>query len=112
MNSAAGNSDNADRIHPWPVPPDPSDRLGPWALGWLAWTLAFAALEGAAIYRDSRSHDRVKRTLSANLRYVFATDSVTGVPLAVPYGRARRFLLGVAIGPPWLPNHLGRKGVV
>lgn len=104
--------DNADRIHPLPVPPDPRDRLGPWAAGWLAWALAFALLEGYAIYRDAQTRDRVKRTLTSNLRYVFATDSVTGVPLAVPLGKTRRFLLGVAIGPGWLPNHLGRRGVV
>ncbi len=92
--------------------PNPADRLGWWAVGWLGFVAYFATLEAYAIYRDSQVDDRTKRTLSANLRYVFATDSVTGVPLDVPLGKTRRFMLGVAIGPPWLSHHLGREGVV
>ena len=92
--------------------PDPRDRLSGWALGWLGFVAYFAILEAAAIHQDAKHHDRVKRTLSANLRYVFATDSVTGVPLNVPLGQLRRFALGIALGPGWLPNHLGREGVV
>ena len=95
-----------------PVAPDPGDRLTGYAIAWGVWVLAFAAIEGYALHQESRHHDRVKRTLSANLRAVFATDSVTGVPLDVPLGRLRRFALGVALGPGWLPQHLGREGVV
>jgi hypothetical protein len=92
--------------------PDPRDRLSGYAIAWGLWVVAFAVIEGVALHQDAEHRDRVKRTLSANLRYVFATDSVTGVPLDVPYGRVRRFALGVALGPGWLPNHLGREGVV
>lgn len=74
--------------------------------------MAFAVIEGVALHQEKEHDDRMKRTLSANLRYVFATDSVTGVPLDVPLGRLRRFALGVALGPGWLPNHLGREGAV
>lgn len=92
--------------------PNPDDRLGGWAWGWLGFVAYFAVLEGLAIYQDAHHDDRVKRTLSANLRFIFATDSVTGVPLDVPHGALRRFALGVALGPGWLPQHLGREGVV
>ena len=95
-----------------PVPPNPADRLTGYAIGWLGFVLYFAALEGYALYQEKRHDDRVKRTLSANLRYVFATDSVTGVPLDVPFGKLRRFALNVALGPGWVPTHLGREGVV
>lgn len=99
-----------------PVPPRPGDRLSGYAWGWLAWVACFAALEGYALWQD-RVHrgtpdEWVKRTLSANLRFVFATDSVTGVPLDVPFGKLRRLALVVALGPGWLPSHLGRRGVV
>lgn len=92
--------------------PDPRDRLSWYSACWLAWVAAFAVLETVAIRQDAKHRDRVKRTLSSNLRYVFATDSVTGVPLNVPAGKLRRFALGVALGPGWLPNHLGKEGVV
>lgn len=104
-------------IHPAAVAPRPEDRLSGYAVAWALWVAAFAAVEGYAIHQDAKHRvnpDRryVKRTLSANLRYIFATDSITGVPLDVPYGKLRRFLLGVALGPGWVPNHLGREGVV
>ena len=92
--------------------PHPDDKLSGYAIGWLGFVLYFVILEGIALHQDVKHPDRVKRTLSANLRYVFATDSVTGVPLAVRYGRLRRFALGVALGPGWLPHHLGREGAV
>jgi hypothetical protein len=88
--------------------PDPQDRLSGWAVGWLAWVTAFAVLEAAAIHQDAKHDDRVKRTLSANLRYVFATDSVTGVPLAVKHGKMRRFALTTGLN--WFQHHLGRNG--
>lgn len=95
-----------------PVEPDPRDRLSGYAAAWLLWIAAFGIIEGTALHQDGKHHDRVKRTLSANLRYVFATDSVTGVPLDVPHGKLRRLALSLALGPGWLPEHLGREGVV
>lgn len=92
--------------------PDPRDRLSGYAAAWLLWVAAFAVIEGIALHQDAKHRDRVKRTLSSNLRYVFATDSLTGVPLDVPAGKLRRLALGVALGPGWLPQHLGRQGVV
>lgn len=92
--------------------PDPHDKLTGYAIAWAVWAAAFFVIEGIAIHQDAKHRDRVKRTLSANLRYVFATDSVTGVPLDVRYGKLRRFTMGVLIGPPWLPGHLGREGAV
>jgi len=94
------------------VRPHPDDRLSGYAIGWAVFVAYFAVLESVAIHQDRVHPDRVKRTLSANLRYVFATDSITGVPLQVPLGRLRRFALGVALGPGWLPTHLAREGVV
>jgi hypothetical protein len=88
--------------------PDPGDRLSGYAIGWGAWVLAFAVLEGIALHQDAKHRDRVKRTLSSNLRYVFATDSVTGVPLAVPAGRLRRFALSTGVN--WFQHHIGREG--
>lgn len=95
-----------------PVTPNPNDRLSGYAIGWLGFVAYFAVLEAIAIHQDKVHDDRVKRTLSANLRYVFATDSVTGVPLNVKFGQLRRFALGIALGPGWLPAHLGREGVM
>lgn len=92
--------------------PDPQDRLSGFTVAWLLWVAAFAVLEGYALRQDAIHGDRVKRTLSSNLRFIFATDSVTGVPLAVPFGKLRRLALNVALGPGWLPSHLGRQGVV
>ena len=97
---------------PEPVSPNPADKLTGYAIAWALWVVSFAVIEGIALHQEKRHDDRVKRTLSANLRYVFATDSVTGVPLDVPLGRLRRFALGVALGPGWLPSHLSREGVV
>ncbi len=95
-----------------PQTPHPDDRLTWYAWAWLGFVVYFAVVEGIALHQDAKHRDRVKRTLSSNLRYVFATDSVTGVPLDVPYGKLRRLALGTALGPGWLPQHLGRQGVV
>jgi hypothetical protein len=95
-----------------PVAPNPNDQLTGYTVAWGLWVLAFAVVEGIALHQERKHDDRRKRTLSANLRAVFATDSVTGVPLDVPFGRVRRFILGVALGPGWLPTHLSREGVV
>ena len=99
-------------LQPEPVAPDPGDRYSGFTVAWAIWAGAFVVIESIALSRDARFRDRVKRTLSSNLRAAFATDSVTGVPLDVPLGRLRRFALGVALGPGWLPTHLGKEGVV
>jgi hypothetical protein len=92
-----------------PQPPDSRDQLTGYAWGWLGFVAYFAVLEGYAIVQDSRHRgDRVKRTLSANLRFVFATDSVTGAPLRVPLGKVRR--LAFASASTWLQNHIERPG--
>ena len=92
--------------------PDPADRLSWFTVAWGGFVLYFVIVEGVALWQDAKRQDRVKRTLSSNLRYVFATDSVTGVPLNVPYGKLRRLALNVAIGPGFLPSHLGKQDVV
>jgi hypothetical protein len=92
------------------VPKDPRDRLSGYVVAWGLWVLVGAVIEAKALYEDRLHHDRVKRTFSSNLRSIFATDSVTGIPLDVRFGKTRRFLLTVAVGPGWLPAHLTRKG--
>lgn len=90
--------------------PNPADRLSGFTVAWAAWVAAFAVVEGVALHQDAKRRDRVKRTLSSNLRAVFATDSVTGVPLDVPYGRLRRFTLSTAVN--WFEHHIGREGLM
>ena len=93
--------------------PDPGDRVSPvFAALWTQWALEFFIIEGTALALDAKHRDRVKRTLSSFLRWLAATDSVTGVPLNVPHGKLRRLALNVALGPGWLPSHLGREGTV
>jgi hypothetical protein len=92
--------------------PDPQDRLSGFTIAWAGFALYFAVVEGVALWQDAKHDDRTKRTLSSNLRWLAATDSVTGVPLAVPHGKLRRLALSIALGPGWLPTHLGREGVV
>ena len=88
--------------------PDPDDRLSGFTVAWAAWVVAFALIEGYALHQDAKHRDRVKRTLSSNIRYLAATDSVTGVALAVPAGRLRRFALSTGIN--WFSHHIGREG--
>ncbi len=91
-----------------PQPPDSRDRLSGYAFGWLGFVAYFAVLEAIALRQDAKHRDRVKRTLSANLRFVFATDSVTGVPLRVPLGKLRRLAFTTATG--WLESHIEHPG--
>lgn len=90
--------------------PNPDDRLSGYALAWLGFVAYFVVVETIAIRADARHHDRVKRTLSANIRYVFATDSVTGIAVAAPHGKLRRLALITAEG--WLGHHFARNGEV
>ena len=93
-----------------PVAPNPNDRYSTFTKLWVCWVAAFAIVEAAAVYQDKRSPDRVKRTLSSNLRTWFATDSITGVPVNVPYGKLRRIAFVCASA--WLIEHLKQQGRV
>jgi hypothetical protein len=92
------------------APKNPADRLSRFTIGWLVWVAVFAVLEGVAIRQDHLHQDRTKRTLSSNMRALFATDSVTGVPLNVRYGKLRRFALITALG--WFSSHIQRTKFV
>lgn len=91
-----------------PKPKNPEDRLSGYAIGWLGFVTYFAALEAIAIHQDAKHDDRVKRTLSSNLRYVFATDSIDGRPLRVPFGKLRRLAFQSASN--WLETHIQQPG--
>ena len=94
--------------------PNPEDRIHrgyatAYTIGGLIIAVAeFVALRREKLNHDNGTPDRVKRTLTACIRWVFATDSVTGVPLQVKLGRTRRFLLSCLIGPGWLSGHFKR----
>lgn len=96
--------------------PNPADQLHKTFVVLFAVTCgAVAAVEIAALVIEARDRrngtsDRKKRTLTAIIRYLAGTDSVTGVPVAVPYGRSRRFALSTLIGPGWFPGHFGQEG--
>lgn len=92
------------------VDPNPDDRASIYSALWAAWAVAFFVIEFKAIYDDSRNQDRVKRTLTSNIRYVFATDSVTGIPLNVKHGKLRRFTLITILG--WFEKHFERQDFV
>lgn len=90
------------------VTPNPEDRLSGYAIAWGTWVLAFAVIEAVAIHQDAKHHDRVKRTLTANIRYVTAWDSVNGLPLRVPYGKWRR--LAFVAARAWIEKHIEQPG--
>jgi hypothetical protein len=101
-----------DLVPPTPnitIPKNPADRLSWYSIAWAAWVTAFAILEAHAIWQDTRTNDRVKRTLSANVRTIFATDS-SGLPVDVPYGKLRRTILVMATA--WAVEHLKRTKFV
>jgi hypothetical protein len=95
--------------------PNPADELHPtfvklFAAGWaFIGAVEFAALYIEAKNRKNGASDRRKRTLTAIIRFLAGTDSVTGVPVDVPYGRMRRFALSTLIGPGWFPGHFGQE---
>jgi hypothetical protein len=91
------------------IPKNPADRLSWYSIAWAAWVTAFAILEAHALWQDARHRDRVKRTLSANVRTIFATDS-SGLPVDVPYGKLRRTILVMATA--WAVEHLKRTKYV
>jgi hypothetical protein len=73
----------------------------------------FFAIEIPALYREYKNkkngtEDRTKRTLSAHLRKWGGTDTLTGIPLEIPYGKFRRFTLDTAIN--WFENHIEQEG--
>jgi hypothetical protein len=92
---------------------NPADRYSWWTRYWLLWIALFFAGEIPALIAERRrqqtgQRDRVKRTFSANMRTVIATDSVTGIPLDVPYGKLRRLAGATAIM--WFGRHISREG--
>lgn len=90
-----------------PIPPNSADRYSGFTRLWLAWAVAFVVIESVAVWQDRKHHDRVKRTLSSNARTLFATDSITGIPLDAPYGRLRRTAL--LFGSVWVAEHLRQQ---
>jgi hypothetical protein len=90
--------------------PNPRDRLSGYAIGWGVWFAGFAVLEAVALHQDRKHHDRIKRTLSSNLRYIFATDSITGIPVDVKHGKLRRLALITFLA--WFSEHLRRTKFV
>jgi hypothetical protein len=93
-----------------PVAPNPADRASGYTAAWLLWIAAFFVLEFKALHDDANSPDRVKRTLSSNIRWWAATDSVTGVAVDAPHGKLRRLALITALA--WFGKHIERNGVV
>lgn len=95
---------------PTELPANPADRGSGYTWAWLAWIAVFFVVEFRALHDDQRSPDRVKRTLSSNLRWWFATDSVTGIPTDAKYGKLRRLVLVCAMA--WFGKHIERNGAV
>jgi hypothetical protein len=91
-----------------PVAPHPADRATAYTYAWIAWIAAFAVLEARAIRQDGLSPDRAKRTLSSNLRWWTAWDTITGQPLDVPGGRLRR--LAFIASEAWFNWHITKPG--
>lgn len=93
-----------------PIPPNPEDEYSPFTPLWVGWIGAFIVIEAIAVWQDKKHPDRVKRTLSSNMRTWFGSDSVTGIPVDVPYGRLRRTAL--LFGSVWISEHLKQQGRV
>jgi len=93
-----------------PMAPNPADRYSVFTKLWLGWVAAFAVIESLAMWQDRKHRDRVKRTLSSNMRRWFATDSITGIPLNAPYGKLRRIALLFLMS--WLSEHFRQQGRV
>ena len=93
-----------------PMTPDPRDQYSIFTKIWLSWVAVFAVVEACAVWQDRKHHDRVKRTLSSNVRRWFATDSITGIPLNVKHGKLRRIALLFLMT--WLSEHFKQQGRV
>lgn len=93
-----------------PVPHDSRDKGSKFTILWLTWIAAFFAIEFTAIHEDAKHHDKVKRTLTSNLRWWAATDSVMGIATDAKYGKLRR--LALICGLAWFTAHIERNGVV
>lgn len=92
------------------IQPDPRDQGSRYTGLWLLWIAAFFVIEFRALHDDARSPDKVKRTLSSNIRWWAATDSVTGIALDARYGKLRRLVLICALA--WFAAHIEKNGVV
>lgn len=92
------------------IQPNPRDTYSRYTALWLAWILAFAILEGKALWDEAHAQpgNRVKRTLSAHLRSWAAYDSATGIPLGVKHGKVRRLAMSTALN--WFGRHIAREG--
>ena len=90
------------------VKADPRDRWSWYSKFWLAWAVSFAVVEAHALWQDSKHDDRVKRTLSSNTRRLTGWDSISGQPIDVKFGPARRsaFVMFMA----WFGEHIRRNG--
>ena len=92
------------------VEQNPADRGSWFTPAWVAWIVLFAILEGKALWDEAHAKpgNRVKRTLSAHMRYWAAYDSPTGIPLDARWGKTRRLALSSALN--WFSNHIDREG--
>jgi hypothetical protein len=93
---------------PRAVPPD-APRWGWWTVGWIGWAIAFAALEGSAIWVNRHRQgygDFRHRTLSENLWAVFAFHPDDAK--RARYGRLRR--LGFVTLMAWFDRHIRTDG--
>jgi len=95
-----------------PTMPSPFDRFDwRWATYWAIWFfVGFGVPEWIALHQDEKYQDRVKRTLSSVTRFATAWDTITGLPLDVPWGRVRRLLFVILVA--WFPFHIIRPGTV
>lgn len=89
--------------------PDSRDRWSWFTWFWLAWTAAFGLVEAIALAQDRKHRDRVKRTLSSNMRRLTGWDSVSGQAIEVKWGRPRRASFVMAMA--WFLEHIKGKSV-
>jgi hypothetical protein len=96
-----------------PVPPrlyapNPRDEYTPGTIAWVVIIGAGTALELYGIHYD-KTHpgNRRKWTLTSNMRPLGGFDSVTGLPLDVPFGALRRAALVFTLAgvEAWLTHH-------
>lgn len=95
------------------VEPDPADRGSWWTYYWIGWIALFFVGEIPALIVEAKKAaaglpDKVKRTLSANVRWWAAYNSATGIPTNAKYGKLRRLALAILIM--WFSRHISREG--